>query len=156
MPSTPDLPVFVSTIDDYQRLEQRHSPAEQMFATVLTDDFEIGFRGGHQWKGLNGLRVYLTQRDGIFDERLELRQVLSYVPVQEDVIELTTRVEFFFRRWRAPSPVSEEFTGSAFHTWLIRIADNEIRVARVIIDGFANLNDNARAAFAIPDEGFDE
>ncbi|WP_234713717.1 hypothetical protein [Mycolicibacterium conceptionense] len=94
MSSTPDLPAFVSTIDDYLRLEQRHSPAEQMFATVLTDDFEIGFRGGHQWKGLNGLRLYLTQRDGIFDERLELRQVLSYVPVQEDVIELTTRLEF--------------------------------------------------------------
>ena len=45
---------------------------------------------------------------------------------------------------------------SAFHTWLIRIADDEMRVARVIIDGFANLNDNARAVFAIPDEGFDE
>lgn len=103
-----------------------------------------------------GLRLYLTQRDGIFDERLELRQVLSYVPVQEDVIELTTRLEFFFRRWRAPSPVSEEFTGAAFHTWLIRIVDHETRVARVVIDGFANLNDNARAAFAIPDEGFDE
>ena len=57
MSSTPDLPAFVSTIDDYLRLEQRHSPAEQMFATVLTDDFEIGFRGGHQWKGLNGLRL---------------------------------------------------------------------------------------------------
>lgn len=39
MSSTPDLLAFVSTIDDYLRLEQRHSPAEQMFATVLTDDF---------------------------------------------------------------------------------------------------------------------
>ena len=156
MPSAPDLPAFVATIDEYLRLEQCHTPAEQMFATVLTDDFQIGFRGGHQWKGLDGLQMYLDQRNGIFDERLELRQVLSYIPAKEDVVELTTRIEFFFRRWRAPSPVSEEFNGAAFHTWLIRIADSKLRVARVIIDGFANLNDNARAAFAIPDEGFDE
>ncbi|WP_234904083.1 hypothetical protein [Mycolicibacterium frederiksbergense] len=45
---------------------------------------------------------------------------------------------------------------SAFRTWLIRIADDEMRVKRVIIDGFANLNENARTVFAIPDEGFDE
>ncbi len=67
-----------------------------MFAAVLTDDFQIGFRGGHQWKGRDGLQVYLNQRDGIFDERLELRHVLSYVPVNEGVVELTTRLEFYF------------------------------------------------------------
>lgn len=71
-----------------------------MFATVLTDDFQIGFRGGHQWKGLDGLQMYLDQRDGIFDEHLELRQVLSYTPATEDVIELTTRLEFFVVGWR--------------------------------------------------------
>lgn len=56
----------------------------------------------------------------------------------------------------APSLVSQEFTGAVFHTWLIRIGDNNIRVARAIIDGFANLNDNARAVFAVPDDGLDE
>ena len=111
MPSSaPDLPGFIATIDAFLRLEQRRN-SEAMFAAVLTDDFQIGFRGGHQWKGRDGLQVYLNQRDGIFDERLELRHVLSYVPVNEDVVELTTRLEFFFRRWRAPSLVSEEFTG---------------------------------------------
>ncbi|ETZ38610.1 hypothetical protein L842_5978 [Mycobacterium intracellulare MIN_052511_1280] len=74
----------------------------------------------------------------------------------EDAVEMATRLEFSFRRWAAPSPVSEEFSGAAFHTWLIRTFDNKLRVARVVIDGFANLNANARAAFAVPDEGFDE
>ncbi|ABM11308.1 MULTISPECIES: hypothetical protein [Mycolicibacterium] len=151
----PDLPGFIATIDLFLRLEKRRK-SEPMFAAVLTDDFQIGFRGGHQWKGRDGLQVYLNQRDGIFDERLELRHVLSYVPVNEGVVELTTRLEFYFRRWKAPALVSEEFTGSAFRTWLIRIADDEMRVKRVIIDGFANLNENARTVFAIPDEGFDE
>ncbi len=39
---------------------------------------------------------------------------------------------------------------------MIRVVDDEMRVQRVVIDGFANLNANARAVFAIPDEGFDE
>ncbi len=151
MPSSaPDLPGFIATIDAFLRLEQRRN-SEAMFAAILTDDFQIGFRGGHQWKDRDGLQQYLNQRDGIFDERLELRHVLSYVPVNEDVVELTTRLEFFFRRWRAPSLVSEEFTGSSFHTWMIRVVDDEMRVQRVVIDGFANLNANARAVFAIPD-----
>lgn len=151
----PDLPAFIATIDAFLRLERRRK-SEPMFAEVLTDDFQIGFRGGHQWKGRDGLQVYLNQRDGIFDERLELGHVLSYVPANEGVVELTTRLEFYFRRWKAPSLVSEEFTGSAFRTWLIRIGDDEMRVKRVIIDGFANLNEKARTVFAIPDEGFDE
>lgn len=156
MPSgAPDLPGFIATIDAFLSMEKQRN-AEPMFAAVLTDDFQIGFRGGYQWKGRDGLQTYLDQRAGIFDERLELRHVLSYIPAKEGVVELTTHLEFYFRRWKAPSLVSEEFTGSAFRTWLIRIADNEMRVKQVIIDGFANLNENARAVFAIPDEGFDE
>jgi hypothetical protein len=31
-----------------------------------------------------------------------------------------------------------------------------LRVVEVIIDGFADLNANARALFAVPDAGFDE
>lgn len=151
----PDLPAFIATIDAFLRLEKQRN-AEPMFAAVLTDDFQIGFRGGHQWQGRDGLQTFLDQRDGIFDERLELRHVLSYVPVNEGVVELATHLDFYFRRWKAPSLVSEEFTGSAFRTWVIRIADDEMRVKRVIIDGFANLNENARTVFAIPDEGFDE
>lgn len=156
MPSAPDLPGLFFTIDEYLHLVQRHATAEEMMATILTDDFQVGFRGGHQWEGPDGLLKYLSQREGIFDERLELRQILSYVPVCEDAVEVATRVEFSFRRWEAPSPVSEEFTGAAFYTWLIRTVDKKPRVARVVIDGFANLNANARVAFAVPDEGFDE
>jgi hypothetical protein len=156
MPNPPDLPAVFTTIDTYLNAVAKHRTAEEMRATVLTEDFHVGFRGGYVWKGLDGLRKYLSQRDKVFDERLQLIQILSLVPLSGDDLEITTRLEFFFRRWTPPSPTSEEFSGAAFYTWTIRPVDEGMRVAEVIIDGFADLNDNARALFAVPDAGFDE
>jgi hypothetical protein len=36
-----------------------HRAVEEMRATVITEDFHVGFRGGYVWKGLDGLRRYL-------------------------------------------------------------------------------------------------
>jgi hypothetical protein len=66
---------------------------------------------------------------------------------------LKTRLEFFLRRLEAPSPTSEEFTGSAFHTWVLRRVSGRWRVAAQIVDGFADLNENAARLFATPEEG---
>lgn len=49
---------------------QRHPGAEDMIATVVTKDFETGFVGGFRRRGRDGLRDFLRQRDGCFDEGL--------------------------------------------------------------------------------------
>jgi hypothetical protein len=138
---------------EYLSLLQRHPPAEEMMSAVLTDDFETGFVGGFTWKGPDGLRDFLSQRDGFFDESHVIREVLSTLEPAEGEVEARTRLEFFLRRWESPSPTSDEFTGSCFHTWRLRRAQDRWRVAAQMVERFADLNDNAERLFATPDEG---
>jgi hypothetical protein len=151
------LPITDSEVRDvlrqYLTLLQRHPTAEEMLSAVLTEDFETGFEGGFRWKGTDGLRDFLHQRDGFFDEHHEVKDVLELRPLADGEVEVKTRLEFFLRRWEAPSPTSETFTGSAYHTWLLRRADGTWRVAAQIVDGFDDLNDNAQRLFATPDAG---
>jgi hypothetical protein len=49
--------------------------------------------------------------------------------------------------------VSEEFTGKCFHTWRVRLVDDDWRVAAQMVERFTDLNDNAKRLFATPDEG---
>jgi hypothetical protein len=138
---------------EYLGLLQRHPSAEDMMAAVLTEDFETGFVGGKLWQGLDGLRDFLSQREGFFDERHEVRDVLENDSPASDQVHARTRLEFFLRRWEAPSPTSEEFTGSCFHTWRLRREPDRWRVAAQIVERFADLNDNSKRLFATPDEG---
>jgi hypothetical protein len=123
-----------------------------MMEQVLTEDFETGFIGGHVWRGLDGLRDFLSQREGFFDERHVIDELLGRGDRDGDV-EPHTRLHFFLRRWEAPSPVSEEFTGACFHTWRVRQVDDEWRVAAQMVERFADLNENSQRLFATPDEG---
>jgi hypothetical protein len=152
-----DVPITESHARDvlaqYLTLLQRHPAAEEMMAAILTDDFETGFEGGFLWKGIDGLRDFLQQREGFFDERHEVKDVLELKPLPSGDVQVKTRLEFFLRRWEAPSPTSETFTGSAYHTWLLRRDDGAWRVAAQIVDGFDDLNDNAQRLFATPDAG---
>jgi SnoaL-like domain len=132
---------------------QRHPSAEEMMSEILTPDFETGFAGGHLWKGLDGLRDFLSQRDGFFDEHHEIKEVLDLQGVSEHEAEAKTRLQFFLRGPEGPDRPSREFTGSAFHTWRIREVEGKWRVAAQIVDGFADLNDNAKELFSTPDEG---
>jgi hypothetical protein len=144
----------LEVLADYLEALQRHPSAEEMMPSVVTEDFETGFASGFRWRGADGLRDFLAARDGFFDERHEVREILETTPRSPDEVELRTRLEFFLRRWEAPSPVSEEFTGSCFHTWLLRRSpDGRWRVAAQIVDRFADLNDNAERLFALPEEG---
>jgi hypothetical protein len=123
-----------------------------MMKRILTSDFETGFIGGHLWKGLDGLRDFLSQRAGFFDEKHTIDELLERKAI-DGGIEARTRLHFFLRRWEAPSPVSEEFTGTCFHTWRAREEDGKWRVAAQLVERFADLNDNSERLFATPEEG---
>jgi hypothetical protein len=139
-------------LGEYLRILQRHPSAEEMMDRILTGDFETGFVGGHLWKGIEGLRDFLSQREGFFDERHQIDEVLER-EADGDEVSARTRLNFFLRRWESPSPVSEEFTGNCFHAWRVRRVGEEWRVAAQLVERFADLNDNAARLFATPEEG---
>ncbi len=145
-----DPPAVYAVIETYLTTIAQHPPAEVLIPQIVTDDFETGLRGGDMWRGIDDLRDLLETRAEFFDERSELKAVLSMTPCPNGDLEVTTRLDFFMRRRRSPSPVSEEFTGTAFNTWTIRCIDDGLRIASLIFDGFANLNDSARRLIASP------
>jgi hypothetical protein len=148
-------PVVLTAIEDYFRLLQAHVPAEKMIAQIVTEDFETGFVGGFMWRGSDGLADFLKTRAVFFDESHEILQLMDVEKTSDHEIRARTRLRFFLRRRNPEAPVSEEFTGQAFHTWLFHLDPTrpQWRVAAQLVDGFAMLNDNAAALFAAPDKG---
>jgi hypothetical protein len=116
-------------------------------ATVLSDDEVVEVP-----HGLEGLRDFLSQRDGFFDEEHVIEELLERRDVDGDS-EAHTRLHFLLRRREAPSPVSEELTGKCFHAWRVRDVDGKGRVAAQMVERFADLNENAQRLFATPDAG---
>ncbi len=153
MGAIPDDEALVSVLQNYLRVLQGHPSAEEMMSEVVTEDFETGFVGGFVWKGLEGLRDFLSQRDGFFDETHTIEELLDRGRAENGDLQATTRLRFFLRRWEAPSPVSQEFTGLCFHAWRVREVDGGWRVAAQMVERFEGLNDNAARLFATPDEG---
>jgi SnoaL-like domain len=142
-----------AVLAEYLGLLQRHPTAEEMMAEVLTEDFETGFEDGARWKAIDGLREFLSQRDGFFDEKHTLADVLAMEEVSSGEIHARTRLEFSLRPWEAPSPTSEAYTGACFHHWRLRHAPDRWRVAAQIVERFEDLNDNSKRLFATPDAG---
>ena len=105
-------------------LLQRHFAAKDMMEAVLTEDFETGFVRGMVWKGLDGLRDFLSQRAGFFDERHEVREILARDVLGDGEVEVETRLQFVLRRWEDPAATSVGFTGAALHTWRLRRTDD--------------------------------
>lgn len=134
----------------YFAVLQSSPTAEEMRRTVVTDDFETGFVGGYMWRGPDGLRDFLAARAGFVDEQHDVDEVLEREDLPSGEVRIKTRLEFSLRQ-----PDSNQlFTGTAFHTWRLRRDDaGRLRVAAQLVDGFANLNDNARRLFATPDQG---
>jgi hypothetical protein len=145
----------LAVLADYLDALQRHPSAEEMMPRIVTEDFETGFVDGFRWRGLEGLRDFLAARDGFFDERHQVRDVLALAPRSDDEVDMRTRLEFFLRRWEAPSPTSEEFTGFCVHSWILRRGPDagRWRVAAQIVERFEDLNGNAALLFATPAEG---
>ena len=133
---------LVDGLSEYLGILQTHPSAEDMMARILTPDFETGFVGGFLWHGLDGLRDFLSQREGFFDERHEIEELLEREE-GADGVEARTRLHFFLRRWEAPSPVSEEFTGKCFHTWRVRQQNDRWRVAAQLVEKFEDRNENS-------------
>jgi hypothetical protein len=123
-----------------------------MMDEILTEDFETGFVGGHVWTGLDGLRDFLSQREGFFDEKHVIEELVERGRVDGDT-EARTRLNFFLHRWEPPSPVSEEFTGKCFHTWRVRQVDGDWRVTAQMVERLADLNENSERLFATPEDG---
>jgi hypothetical protein len=97
---------LVALLQRYLTILQGHPSAEEMMEQILTEDFETGFIGGQVWQGIDGLRDFLSQRRGFFDEKHTIEELLSR-GVSDGDIEAHTRLNFFLRRWEDPSPVSE-------------------------------------------------
>jgi hypothetical protein len=76
---------LVGVLQRYLTILQGHPPAEKMMEETLTDDFETGFIGGQVWKGIEGLRDFLSQRDGFFDEKHTIEELLGRGESDEDV-----------------------------------------------------------------------
>ena len=143
---------LVAVLQQYLALLQRHPTAEKMVQEILTDDFETGFVGGHVWKGLSGLRDFLKQRDGFFDERHTIETLLARDGSGAE-LGARTRLRFFLRSWSPPSPVSEEYTGTCVHRWRVRLVGTQWRVAAQLVEAFGDLNENAERLFATPRQG---
>jgi hypothetical protein len=79
-------------LGEYLTMLQRHPGAEELMAAVLTQDFETGFDGGFMWKGLEGLRDILSQRDGFFDEKHTLKDVLAMEEPADGEVSAHTRL----------------------------------------------------------------
>jgi hypothetical protein len=143
---------LVEVLQRYLTILQGHPSAERMMEETLTEDFETGFVGGQVWKGMDGLREFLSQRDGFFDERHTIEELLDRGETSGD-LTAETRLNFFLRSWTPPSPTSQEYTGKCFHSWRVREVDGEWRVAAQLVERFEELNENSQRLFATPDEG---
>jgi hypothetical protein len=140
-------------LTEYLALLQRHPSAEEFMGAVLTADFETGFEHGVRWRGIEGLREFLSRREGFFDERHTIKNVLAMEEPSAGEVRARTGLEFLLRRWEPPSPTSDEFKGSCFHSWRLRWEPDRWRVAAQIVERFDDLNDNAERVSATPDEG---
>jgi len=133
----------------YFRVLQSNPTADTM-RTVVTDDFETGFAGGYTWQGLGGLQDFLAARAGFVDEQHDVEEVLTREDLSSGDVRIRTRLKFSLRQ----PPSNELFTGTAFHTWLLRRdTAGRLKVAAQIVDGFSDLNDNAKRLFAKPETG---
>jgi hypothetical protein len=138
-----------AALQAYFRVLQSKPTAEEMRRSVVTDDFETGFAGGYKWQGPDGLRDFLVARAGFVDEQHDVDEVLERKDLPAGEVRIKTRLKFSLRQ----PPGDELFTGTAYHTWVLRNDGGRLRVAAQIVDGFADLNDNAKQLFATPDQG---
>jgi hypothetical protein len=75
-----------------------------------------------------------------------LDEMLEREDLPSGEVRIKTRLKFSLRQL----PRDELFTGTAFHTWLLRRDDaGRLRIAAQIVD--ADLNENAERLFATPD-----
>lgn len=147
-------PLLWDAMERYFALLQAHASAERMREDVLTDDFRTGFVDGLIWEGDQGLREFLAARSDFFDESHTVEQMSTPEQLPDGRVQIRTRLHFFLRKRTGNAPVSETFTGKAFHRWeFAPDADGRWRVGAQLVEGFAALDDNARRLFSQPASG---
>jgi hypothetical protein len=90
---------LLDLLQHYLTILQGHPTAEEMMDQVLTDDFETGFIGGHVWKGLEGLRDFLSQREGFFDEKHTIDELSPGAVFTAGGCAMWTAIGGSRRRW---------------------------------------------------------
>jgi SnoaL-like domain len=145
-----------AVLAEYLDLLQRHPTAEEMMRAILTDDFETGFEDGYMWRGLDGLRDFLADRERFFDERHVVTDVLALEQPSDGDVRARTRLDFFLRQWIDGGFKADEISGACVHHWRLRHARGRWRVAAQIVDGFENLNPAAERLFATPAQGLND
>lgn len=161
MSSQRAAPLIWDAIERYFALLQAHASAERMRDEILTDDFRTGFVDGLIWQGEQGLRDFLQARAEFFDESHTVEQMSRPERLPSGHWRAHTRLGFFLRQRPRGSPVSDTFTGKAFHVWEFAPAavaagidlGGDWRVASQLVEGFAGLDENARRLFARPSSG---
>ncbi|MFF3322439.1 hypothetical protein [Streptomyces sp. NPDC002889] len=147
-------PPIWDAMERYFTLLQDHASAERMRDEVLTDDFRTGFTDGLMWHGEQGLRDFLAARSTFFDESHTVEQMSTPEQLPDGRWRARTRLRFFLRQRLGTAPVSDTFTGIAFHLWEFAPGPGGAwRVAAQIVEGFAALDDNARRLFSQPASG---
>jgi hypothetical protein len=92
---------LVGVLRRYLTILQGHPSAEEMMNQILTEDFETGFIGEQVWTGIDGLRDFLSQRAGFFDEKHTIEELLERGEEGGD-LTAETKLNFFLRSWRSP------------------------------------------------------
>ena len=138
---------------EYLTILQGHPSAEEIMEAVLTEDFETGFMGGVVWKGLDGLRDFLSQRDGFFDEKHTITEVFALTAPRTARCTRVPGSSSSCGGGRRLPPPATSSPARAFTPGVLRRMPDRWRVAAQIVERFDNLNDNAERLFATPDEG---
>jgi len=86
---------MIDVLQGYLRLLQEHPRAEKLMREVLTADFTTGFVGGFVWSGLEGLRDFLAQRDGFFDEVHTIEELIERGEDENGDLVARARLRFF-------------------------------------------------------------
>jgi hypothetical protein len=91
--------------------------------------------------GPDGLHEFLAARAGFVDEQHDVDEVPEREDLPTGKVPIKTRLRFSLRQ-----PQEDKlFSGTAFHTWLLRRdAAGKLRVVAQIVDSFSDLNDNSR------------
>src|SRR6266511_2550157 len=94
----PSISEVRAALQAYFAVLQSNPTAEEMRRAVVTDDFETGFAGGHKWRGLDGLRDFLTARAGFVDEQHDVDEVLEREDLPSGEVRIKTRLKFSLRQ----------------------------------------------------------
>jgi hypothetical protein len=101
----------------FWKMLDEHAPIHRLLALVAEEGFEIGFRGGQCWRGLDGLEQHQEVKRQFFDEAHVPESLSVTLSPGQAVVKSVMRWEASYRE--APAPRSERIKAVLHHTWVI-------------------------------------